>query len=117
MAAWLSFSLKLSKLPKVLLMAWATFPMGGPPPPFFMIFQNIEWLMWPPPLLRTAVLIFSGTMAQLLASSSSTVLFARAGADSNALLRLVTYALWCFPWWISMVILSMWGSRASGAKG
>ncbi len=31
-----------------------------------MIFQNIEWLMWPPPLLRTAVRMFSGTMAQLL---------------------------------------------------
>ena len=30
-----------------------------------MIFQNIEWLMWPPPLLRTAVRMFSGTMAQL----------------------------------------------------
>ncbi len=27
--------------------------------------------MWPPPLLRTAVRMFSGTMAQLLASSSS----------------------------------------------
>jgi len=24
-----------------------------------MIFQNIEWLMWPPPLLRTAVRMFS----------------------------------------------------------
>src|SRR5262249_32261593 len=103
--------------PKVPWMAWATLPTGAPPPPPFMIFQNIEWFMCPPPLLRTAVRIDSGTMAQLLARSSSTVLLARSGADSRALFRLVTYALWCFPWWISMVILSMWGSSTSGAYG
>ena len=55
-----------------------------------MMVQNIEWLMWPPPLLRTAVRMFSGTMAQLLASSSSMLLPARSGADSSALFRLVT---------------------------
>ena len=40
--------------------------------------------------LRTAVRMFSGTMAQLLASSSSSDLLARSGADSSALFRFVT---------------------------
>ncbi len=30
-----------------------------------MICQNMEWLAWPPPLLRTAVRIFSGTRFNL----------------------------------------------------
>jgi hypothetical protein len=88
--AALNFSLKVSKLPKAPVMACATCPTGAPPAFGPMIFQNIEWLMWPPPLLRTAVRIFSGTMAQLFANSSSIVLPARSGADSSALLRLVT---------------------------
>ena len=52
-----------------------------------MIFQNMEWLMWPPPLLRTAVRMFSGTMAQLLASSSSMVLPARSGGRFQRLVQ------------------------------
>jgi hypothetical protein len=86
----LNFSLNVSKLPKAPVMACATLPIGGPPALGAMIFQNMEWLMWPPPLLRTAVRMFSGTMAQLFAKSSSIVLPARAGADSSALFRLVT---------------------------
>ena len=31
-----------------------------------MICQNIEWLAWPPPLLRTAVRMSSGTVLMLL---------------------------------------------------
>ena len=46
--------------------------------------------MWPPPLLRTAVRMFSGTTLKLLASSSSIVLLAKLGADSSALFKLVT---------------------------
>src|SRR5262249_46665635 len=88
-----NFSLNVSKLPKLLLMALARLPTGAPPLPGPMIVQNIEWLMWPPPLLRTAVRIASGTAAQLLASSSSIDLPARSGADSSALFRFVTYAL------------------------
>ena len=30
-----------------------------------MICQNMVWLAWPPPLLRTAVRIVSGTLAEL----------------------------------------------------
>src|SRR5689334_3858584 len=91
--AFVNFSLNGSNPPKALLIASASLPPGWPPAFGPMMVQNIEWLMWPPPLLRTAVLMLSGTMAQLLASNSSTVLLARLGADSSALLRLVTYAL------------------------
>ena len=37
-------------------------PVGSPPPACFIICQNSEWLKCPPPLLRTAVRIFSGTV-------------------------------------------------------
>src|SRR5262245_9550210 len=88
--AALNLVLKSSTLPNALLIACATLPVGAPPPFGPMIFQNIEWFQCPPPLLRTAVRMFSGTIAQLLASSSSRLLPARSGADSRALLRLVT---------------------------
>ena len=52
-----------------------------------MIFQNIEWLMCPPPLLRTAVRMFSGTMAQLLASSSSMRLAGQVGRGFQRLIE------------------------------
>jgi len=72
-----------------------------------MIFQNMEWLMWPPPLLRTAVRMFFGNDGAVRGQQFLDGLPARAGADSSALFRFVTYALWCLPWWISIVILSM----------
>ena len=53
-----------------------------------MIVQNMEWLMWPPPLLRTAVRMFSGTMAQLLASSSSIDLFGQIGRRFQRLVQI-----------------------------
>src|SRR5690348_4567170 len=87
--AALNFSLKAADVRQAMVIACVTLPTGAPPALGPIIFQSIEWLMWPPPLLRTAVRIFSGTMAQLLAKSSSMVLSARSGADSNALLRLV----------------------------
>src|SRR5260370_36422112 len=68
--AALNFSLNASKLPKAPVMACATLPTGGPPAFGAMIFQNMEWLMWPPPLLRTAVGVVSGTKAQLFATNS-----------------------------------------------
>src|SRR5438477_146066 len=67
------FSLNVAKLPNALPIAEPSSPDGSPPPPGPMMVQNMEWLRCPPPLLRTAVLIFSGTMEQLLASNSSTV--------------------------------------------
>ena len=71
-------------------LADARLPTGAPPLPGPMICQNMLWFQCPPPLLRTAVRMFSGTIAQLLASSSSMLFDARAGADSRALLRFVT---------------------------
>src|ERR1035438_6872527 len=65
--AALNFSLNVPKLPKAPTMACATLPTGAPPAFGPMIFQNMEWLMWPPPLFRTAVRMFSGTMALLIA--------------------------------------------------
>ena len=41
-------------------MASAMGPVGSPPPWGFMIFQNMVWLTWPPPLLRTAPRMSSG---------------------------------------------------------
>src|SRR3977135_499132 len=60
-----NFALKSANEPNADLMASASAPVGSPPPPFFMIFQNIEWFQWPPPLFRTAVRIFSGTLSRL----------------------------------------------------
>src|SRR5690242_9447139 len=90
MPAAASFSLNASKLPNVPLMAEARLPTGVPPLPGPIICQNMEWFQCPPPLLRTAVRIFSGTIAQLFASSSSMLFEASAGADSRALFRFVT---------------------------
>src|ERR1700688_3062915 len=56
-----NFVLKSAKEPKADLIASPSLPAGSPPPPFFMIFQNMEWFQWPPPLFRTAGRIFSGT--------------------------------------------------------
>ena len=41
-----------------------------PPPLGLMIVQNIEWLAWPPPLLRTAARMSSGTFSMLRHRSS-----------------------------------------------
>src|ERR1700736_6204903 len=68
-AAAVNFSLNASKLPNVLLIAEARLPLGGPPALGPMISQNMVWLMAPPALLRTAVRMFSGTMAQWSESS------------------------------------------------
>src|SRR4051794_8121715 len=89
-AAALSFSLNASKLVKFEVMTFWMSPFGAPPPFFDIRFQKSEWLACPPPLFRTAVLIASGTAAQLLASNCSIDLLARSGADSRALLRFVT---------------------------
>src|SRR2546423_2044689 len=90
--AVLKSSLNLSKPPKVLLIAPERLPTGADC--FWAglrISQKREWLWWPPPLLRTAVRIFSGTMERLLARISWRGLPSRLGAPSEmALLRLLT---------------------------
>src|ERR1035437_8993281 len=84
-----NFVLKSAKEPNADLIASASAPVGSPPPPFFMIFQNIEWFQWPPPLFRTAVRIFSGTRSRL-ESKRSIDRAERSACPSRALLRLVT---------------------------
>ena len=56
----------------------------------------------------------SGTLERS-AISAFTSSAARAGWSFRRLFALVTYALWCLPWWISIVRASMCGSRAVGA--
>src|ERR1700722_15462710 len=84
-----NFVLKSANEPKEDLIASPTAPEGSPPPPFFISFQNIEWFQCPPPLLRTAVRIFSGTLSRLLRSSSIDRA-CRSGLASRALFKLVT---------------------------
>src|ERR1051325_1862144 len=83
--------LKLSKLPNEELMASATLPVGAPPALGTIHFQNMLWFQWPPPLLRTAVRMSSGTV--LMPRHSSSMFFElSSGCFSSAAFRLVTYA-------------------------
>src|SRR5712672_3143094 len=60
--------------------------------------------------------MFSGSESRFC-SRSSIDLDCKSARPSSALLRLVTYAPWCLSWWISMVLASIWGSRASNGYG
>src|SRR5688572_7043395 len=82
-------SLNLSKLPNEPLIASAILPVGAPPALGAIHSQNREWFQCPPPLLRTAVRIASGTLLMLL-QSSSTLLPCSSGAFSRAAFKLVT---------------------------
>src|SRR4051794_39158435 len=70
-AALANCSLKLSKPPNVPLIRSAILPVGAPPPFGDIRGQNSEWLAWPPPLLRTAVRIASGSPLRSLIRSST----------------------------------------------
>src|SRR3712207_4762716 len=50
-------SLNASNEPNEEFMAFASSPVGSPPPLGLMISQNIAWLECPPPLFLTAVLM------------------------------------------------------------
>src|SRR5579863_5133813 len=83
--------LKASKSPKSLLIWSARTPEGAPPPPDLgdaMMFQNMVWLEWPPPLLRTTLRMSSGTALRSL-MRSSTDLAARLGWLASAAFTLV----------------------------
>ena len=54
--------LKLSKLPNAALIASAALPVGAPPALGAIHVQNMLWFQCPPPLLRTAVRMASGTL-------------------------------------------------------
>src|SRR6266567_4259770 len=83
--------LKLSKLVNDELMASAILPVGAPPALGAIHCQNCEWFQCPPPLLRTAVRMSSGTLL-MPRHRSSTLLAFSSGCFSSAAFRLVTYA-------------------------
>ena len=68
---------------------WAL--VGALPALGAIIFQNIVWFTCPPPLLRTAVRMSSGTLPRFR-SSSSALIPCRSARSSSAALRLFTYA-------------------------
>ncbi len=84
-------SLNSSKLPNAALIASATLPVGAPPAFGAIHVQNLLWFQWPPPLLRTAVRMSSGTLL-MPRHSSSMLLPCSSGCLSSAAFRLVTYA-------------------------
>src|SRR5262245_41459208 len=84
-------SLKASKLPNAPLIASAALPFGAPPALGAIHVQNMLWFQCPPPLLRTAVRMASGTLL-MFRQRSSMLLLCSSGAFSSAAFRLVTYA-------------------------
>src|SRR3989441_4179040 len=73
-AAFANSSLNLSKLPNAELIALPRAPVGAPPAPGPIHFQNWLWFQWPPPLLRTAVRMASGTLLMPRHNSSTLLL-------------------------------------------
>src|SRR2546423_173358 len=70
-AALLNASWNLAKLSNELSIALPSAPSGSPPPSLDIIIQNQLWLRCPPPLFRTAVRAFSGTLSSPVSSSVS----------------------------------------------
>ena len=58
----------------------------------------------------------AGTLLKLRISSSIESICSSSW-PSIAALSLSTYVLWCLPWWISIVLASMCGSRAEWSYG
>jgi hypothetical protein len=99
--------LKAAKEPKRSVMAFASSPVGSPPPPLPLgarFSQKMLWFTCPPPLKRMAPW-------SAIIDATSPVAWASAYLPSAAL-RLVTYALWCLVWWRRMMSPEMKGSRA-----
>ncbi len=63
-AALANSVLNASNEPNAPLMVVGQIADGSPPPLGFMTVQNSEWLTWPPPLLRTAIRMLSGTASR-----------------------------------------------------
>src|SRR4029077_11636192 len=68
--ASLTCVLRSSSEPNVESIAAARSPLGEPPPLGLIVSQNSEWFAWPPPLLRTAVRLSSGTWSRFEISAS-----------------------------------------------
>ena len=84
-----NFDLNSSNEPKAASIACASLPDGALAPPGCITFQNNEWLKWPPPLLRTAARISSGTAA-MSPINSVIDLRCRSSCPSRALFRFAT---------------------------
>src|SRR5699024_6716057 len=115
-AAVVNSSLNLSKLPNLAFILSASSPLGSPLPLGLNVFQKKLWLACPPPLLRTAVRIYAGTLSKSLIKSSTDFDF-KSACPSTAPFNFVTYVLWCFVCCIFIVSLCIDGSNASYAYG
>src|ERR687895_563197 len=82
-------SLNLSKLPNDFVIASPAAPVGAPPAFGAIHFQNWLWFQCPPPLLRTAVRMSSGTLL-MPRHRSSRLLPASSRCFSSAAFRFVT---------------------------
>ena len=74
------------------VIADASVPLGAPPLPGPRIVQKNEWLLWPPPLLRTPPRIASGTL-QRSAIRALTSSAASAGWSFSSVVRVVDVGL------------------------
>ena len=85
--------LKASKSPKSAVIWAAMAPVGAPPTPAVpagpMMFQNMVWLEWPPPLLRTAPRMSSGTAFRSRIRSSTDLGGQRRGGLARAAFTLL----------------------------
>src|SRR5688572_9141987 len=81
--AFASCSLKVSKLPNADLIASAALPVGAPPAFGAIHVQKRLWFQWPPPLLRTAVRMVSGTL-EISRHSCSTLFDCSSGCFASA---------------------------------
>src|SRR3954453_8877715 len=63
--------LNSSNEPNFELIASASSPLGSPPPSGLIDSQKSEWLAWPPPLLRKAVCLSSGSDERFWRTSST----------------------------------------------
>jgi len=104
-------SLKASNEPNAASIALPRSPSGAPPPFGLIDSQNSEWFRWPPPLLRTAPRLSSGTSPRFAMTSS--IGLPSSGPPARASFALSTYAWWCLSWCNVIVCASMCGSSAS----
>ena len=106
MAAWANSSFMDSNDPKRASIAFDISPCGKPPPLGDIVFQNIEWFQYPPPLFLTAALSKCSVI-------NSSIDFPAISVPSIAALRFAVYPAWCFEWCISIVNASKCGSNSS----
>lgn len=115
---------KLSREPYCSLILWrrAQSDISPPPRPIGAKFcQKMEWFRWPPPTENWRFIKYYDTKRPYLplnfmpccnAIDSETFPVAIAFSNfSSPILRFVTYAWWCFEWWISIICPLITGSN------